>query len=129
MLDQVDEILPPIIKRLEDAMAEALGEKWAQRWDEDLPRWDENPGEINMHVALRMRNLAVAYDMIEYAKNRYNMLGSGGAFFPGQKPADFDEQIIAELVKDSPLADQIPGALAEAHALLNGEQGKRLAQD
>jgi len=36
--------------------------------------FDETPGgEYSSHFGLR--NLAIAYDMIEYAKMRYNMLG------------------------------------------------------
>jgi len=35
---------------------------------------------VNIPVILGLRNLAIAYDMIEYAKMRYN-IGSGGEWF------------------------------------------------
>ena len=35
---------------------------------------------------------------------------------------------VAEAVRESPFADRIPGILDEAHALLAGEERKRLSQ-
>lgn len=129
MMDRTEELLPPIIERLEAALAESLGDEWAQNWDQGLPYWDETPGEINVSVILRLRNLAVAYDMIEYGKMRYNMLGNAGAWFPGNQSAEFDTEEIAAAVSQSPLADKIPDALADAHRLLKGEESKRLQVD
>lgn len=129
LMDQTEELLPPIIKRLEEALTESFGEEWARNWDQNLPKWDETPDRLNIPVILRLRNLAIAYDMVEYGKMRYNMLGNAGAWFPGSKADSFDSEAIAELVKQSPFADQIPGALTEAHALLKGEEKKRLQVD
>ena len=129
LLDQSADLLPPILKRLEDAMADSLGQEWAETWNENLPHWDETPGEVNMPVILRMRNLALAFDMVEYGKMRYNMLGNADHWFPGNKSGDLDETAIAAAVKKSPHAEKIPGALAEAHALLKGEEKKRLQEN
>ena len=129
MMDRTEELLPPVIQRLEEAMAESLGDEWAQNWSENLPRWDETPGEINVAVILRLRNLALAYDMIEDGKMRYNMLGNGGTWFPGNQSANLDSEAIAAAVSRSPFADKIPEALAEAHTLLKGEEKKRLQVD
>ena len=128
LLDRAEDVLPPIMSRLETEMANTLGEAWAQSWHEGLPDWDETPGEINMRWILRLRNLAIAFDMLEYGKMRYNMIGNGGHWFPGANAEKIDEIDLSPALKNSPHADAIPGALAEAHALLAGQQGKRLQE-
>jgi predicted aldo/keto reductase-like oxidoreductase len=127
-LDRANELLPAIHKRLQDELAKKLGDQWAQTWDVGLPDWDETPGEINMRWILRLRNLALAYDMVEYGKMRYNLLGNGGAWFPGQKADKLDTVDLQPVLKHSPHAATIPGALAEAHELLSGEKRKRLQE-
>jgi len=128
LLDRADEILPPIMARLEGEMERTLGAEWARTWDQGLPDWDETPGEINMRWILRLRNLAIAFDMVEYGKMRYNMIGNGGHWFPGQNAAKVGELDLAPALTHSPHADAIPGALAEAHTMLAGKQGKRLQE-
>ncbi len=127
-LDRAHELLPAIEKRLRDELVTTLGDAWASTWDAGLPDWDETPGEINMRWILRLRNLALAYDMVEYGKMRYNMLGQGGNWFPGQKADKLDEFDLRPVLGHSPHADRIPAALAEAHALLSGEKRKRLQE-
>lgn len=128
-LDRVDEILPPILQRLEQEMEECLGEEWARTWQEGVPEWPDTPGEINMPWILRLRNLAVAYDMIEYGRMRYNMLGKGGHWFPGNKADALDGIDLSDCLSGSPNADAIPGVLREAHEMLAGAAGKRLQED
>lgn len=128
-LDKIDQLLPPIFERFETELAKSFGEEWAGTWREGLPEWDSTPGEINIPWILRLRNLAVAYDMIEYGKVRYNMLGNGGHWFPGMRADKLDEVDLEECLRDSPNAHLIPEALAEAHALLSGQETKRLQVD
>ncbi len=128
LLDEAETLLPPIEARLEAALADAMGDAWAAQWMDGVPTWDGVPGEINLRWILRLRNLAIAYDMIEYGKMRYNLLGNGGHWFPGNKADKLDDVDLAPCLKDSPFADTIPGALAEAHALLAGEEKKRLQE-
>ena len=119
----------PIVQRLEDEMARVLGREWFDTWREGLPDWEDTPGEINIHVILRLRNLALAFDMIEYAKMRYNLFGSGGHWFPGKRADGVEELDLSACLKNSPHADKIPGYLAEIHQLLAGEQRHRLQQE
>lgn len=128
LLDRAEKLLPPIIERLEAAMADALGEEWASTWDQDLPDWHETPGEINLRWILRLRNLAIAFDMVEYGKMRYNMLGNGGHWFPGNKADNVDDEALTPVLASSPHAAQIPGALRDAHRLLAGKESKRLQE-
>ena len=129
LLDRADEILPPILARLEQEAIAVLGEDWVKTWDMGLPTHQETPGNINIPVILWLRNLALAYDMVEYGKMRYNLLGNASHWFPGvnaEKLAEFD---LSSCLGNSPFMDKIPGLLAETHQLLGGAEVKRLSQE
>ncbi len=125
-LDDAAAIVAPVVKRLEAAMEDALGVEWTRTWQVGLPDWSEAPGEIHVPWILRLRNLALAYDMTEYGKMRYNLLGNGGHWFPGNKAGDAGSMDWASALAKSPHAQKIPEYLAEAHSLLAGAEGKRL---
>lgn len=128
LLDRADEILPPILARLEQAAIAALGEDWVKTWHIGLPRYDETPGDVNIPVILGLRNLAIAYDLTEYAKTRYNLLGNGGHWFPGNKAEQVSKLDLVRSLAQSPHADKIPALLEDAHKLLASEAVKRLSQ-
>lgn len=128
LLDQADTLLPPIIERLEQAAIERLGEHWLRTWQEGLPNVADTPGQINIPVILWLRNLAIAYDMVGYGKMRYNLLGNGGHWFPGQQAKQLDQLDLSDCLKRSPHAAQIPQYLREADELLGGASIKRLSQ-
>lgn len=128
-LDRADEILPPILTRLEQAACDSLGEDWVKTWQIGLPKYDETPGNVNIPTILWLRNLAIAYDLTEYAKMRYNLLGNGGHWFPGNKAEQIEQLDLRSCLANSPHADKIPAILAEAHKLLSGAAVKRLSQD
>jgi hypothetical protein len=128
LLDRADEILPPILARLEQAAIASFGEDWVKTWHVGLPKYDETPGNVNILVILWLRNLAIAYDMIDYAKMRYNLLGSGSHWFPGNKADRVNQLDLLQCLAHSPNADKIPALLQEAHQLLGGEAVKRLSQ-
>lgn len=128
-LDAAADIIAPIERRLREAMEEALGAAWVDTWDQGLPEWDEVPGEVNIAWILRLRNLAKAFDMLEYGKMRYNLLGKGDSWFPGNRADKLGELDLRAALRHSPHADIIPAALQEAHQLLAGEQRQRLQQE
>lgn len=131
-MGEADQLLPPILDRLRQAMADAIGADAAERLTEGLPLWDDNsPGYMNLPVILWLRSLALAYDMTEYAKMRYNLLGNGGHWFGGLSAAHLDtipEEKWAKALKDSPFAEQIPGWLRDAHQMLGGESVVRQSE-
>ncbi|MEM6752825.1 MAG: aldo/keto reductase [Cyanobacteria bacterium P01_C01_bin.38] len=128
LLDKASEILPPIIEKLEQQAIATLGEDWAKTWHVGLPKYEETPGNVNIPIVLWLRNLAVAYDMTEYAKMRYNLLGKGGDWFPGNKADQIDKLDFKPFLQNSPHADKIPKILAEVDEMLGGEEVKRLSQ-
>jgi predicted aldo/keto reductase-like oxidoreductase len=129
LLDRVDEILPPILVRLEEEAIASLGEDWVKTWHVGLPKPEETPGGINIPVILWLRNLAVTYDLIEYGKMRYNLLGNGSHWFPGNKADRVRELDLRQCLRQSPHADKIPAFLEDAHRLLGGQAVKRLSQE
>lgn len=128
LLERSDEILPPILARLKQQAHVSLGEDWVETWHVGLPKFDETPGKMNIPVILGLRNLAIAYDMTEYAKMRYNLLGSGGDWFPGAKADQVNTLNLQQCLAHSPHADKIPTLLKEAHQLLAGAVVQRLQQ-
>ncbi|MEH2269879.1 MAG: aldo/keto reductase [Nostoc sp.] len=128
LLDRASSILPPILARLEEEAIATLGEDWVKSWQTNLPTFNETPGEINIRVILWLRNLAIAYDLVEYAKMRYNLLGNGNDWFPGNKADRLDELDLRQSLARNPHADKIPKVLAQAHQMLVGEEVQRLSQ-
>lgn len=128
LLDRADEILPPILERLERAAVERLGKDWLDTWHQGLPRPEDTPGQINIPVILWLRNLAIAYDMIEFGKMRYNLFGNGGHWFPGSRAEQIQQIDFSHCLAASPHADKIPQLLLEADQLLSGAAVQRLSQ-
>lgn len=128
LLPRAAELVPPIEQRLLEEMARTLGDGWAATWHEGLPKVEETPGEVSVEWILRLRNLAIAFDMVEYGKMRYNLLGNGGSWFQGQQAGDFDEAALLQALAHSPHREKIPGYLREAHEMFKGEDVKRLQE-
>ncbi|MGB7415514.1 MAG: aldo/keto reductase [Thermosynechococcaceae cyanobacterium] len=128
LLDQAPYILPPILERLEDQAIEVLGEDWVENWHQGLPSPEETPGQINIPVILWLRNLAVAYEMVDYGQMRYNLLGNGGHWFPGQTAAQVEDLDLRACLANSPYRDQIPGLLLDAHHKLSSVAVNRLSE-
>ncbi len=128
LLDRADEILPPILHRLKQQEFASLGENWVKTWHIGLPKFHETPGEVNIPVILALRNLAISYGLIEYSKTRYNLLGSGGDWFPGAKADKLERLDLSQCLAASPHAAKIPSLLVEADQLLADREVKRLSQ-
>ncbi len=127
-LARAEELVAPIDARLQAAMADAVGQDVANRYLEGLPHWEETPGLVNIASVLWLRNLALGWDLVEYAKMRYNLLGSAGTWFPGLNARCLGDVDISASIAKSPFADQVPGWLAEAHEMLYAAPRKRLSQ-
>ena len=82
------------------------------------------PENINIPEVLRLRNLAVTYDMTEYGKYRYQMFENAGHWFPGVKGNRCTE--CGDCLPRCPEELDIPALLADTHQRLNGPDGRRL---
>jgi uncharacterized protein len=127
LLAEADVHLAPVLERLEQQAQTVLGEDWLNHWREGLPTPEDTPGQVNIPVILWLRNLLLAYDMEEFAKARYNLLGNGGHWFPGQKAEAMDDLDFSDCLRHSPYASKIPAMLADTHQRLGGEAVARLS--
>ena len=82
------------------------------------------PENINIPEVLRLRNLAVAYDMTDYGKYRYGMFENAGHWFPGMKGSRCTE--CGECLPKCPEKLDIPALLKDTHQRLKGKEGRRL---
>jgi len=118
--------IQPIEARLNAEMERVLGGAWLSQWAAGLPEWSAAPAQVNVFEILRLRNFAKALDMLEYGKMRYNLLGKGDHWFPGNQADKLEGHDVAAALPHSPVREQLAHALNEAHQLLKGAEVKRL---
>ena len=83
LLSESDHYIPTILNRLQEESINSLGKEWYKNWDKNLPSWQNTPGGINIPVLLWLANLIDSFDLEEFAKSRYQLLGNGSHWFPG----------------------------------------------
>ncbi len=124
LLDKADTLLPPILNRLAECWDQRIEPELRKPFELGLPRWQDTPGNMNLPIILWLRNLVKAYDMKKYAQMRYNLLGNGGHWFPGQNAAKAAEADLSAL----PLGKQLQKYLAEAHDMMATAPVQRLSE-
>ncbi len=82
------------------------------------------PENIHIPEVLRLRNLAVAYDMDDYGQYRYGMFENAGHWFPGIKGNRCTE--CGDCLPKCPENLDIPALLNDTHERLKGKVGRRL---
>ncbi|WP_432800392.1 aldo/keto reductase [Poriferisphaera sp. WC338] len=131
LLDCADSFVEPIISRLENAMYEANGVRHPEEFSPGLLDMEKTDG-LNLEIMLWLRHLALGWDMTEYGKMRFNLLGNGGHWFPGGKPQETLDKTSADrlraAVPDHPQADKLYELAVHATELLGGEEVKRQSE-
>ncbi|OCQ95966.1 oxidoreductase [Oscillatoriales cyanobacterium USR001] len=82
------------------------------------------PENINIPEILRLRNLAVAYNMTDFGKYRYRMFENAGHWFPGVKGNRCTD--CGECLPRCPENLDIPALLKDTHLRLSTVSGRRL---
>ena len=126
-LPEISDVLPPIETCLQKRRREALPEPWGSSWDQGLPHWSQSPGQANLREILRLHNLALAYDLVEYGKMRYNLLGQGGHWFPGQSLGTLSADDLRPALQNCPHPEETLRRLLAARDLFAGEKKQRLS--
>lgn len=126
--DRIQSTIAPIEFRLRAEMTQRLGADWCGGWFEGLPQYVDVPGQINLVEILRLWTYAKSLGLLAWARMRYNLLGQGDHWFPGENAARSDQVDWLRCLKGYPFADRIAGILQEAHALFYEAPTKRLSQ-
>jgi len=131
--DEVRDVVTQVAERLDTEMERVLGTEWVTSWDRNLPKWHDTPGQMNLPVILGLWNVAKAFDMVEFARMRYNLMGNGGSWFPGYKAdrlvrGEVSEEQLLDALRDHADPRRVIEAIKEAEQLLGGEERKRLSQ-
>lgn len=126
--DRAAEVVAPIERKLRDELERVHGADWCRRWWAGLPEFVDVPGQVNLVEILRIFTYARAFDLTDWAKFRYNMLGNADHWFPGEHVGKLDWGRLLPAIRRSPFAERIPSILEEAHALYHDAPVKRLSQ-
>lgn len=128
LLPTASEHITPICQRLEKELSSVLGEDWVHHFLDHIPHWEAVPGHVNIRTILRLWNLDETFQMREYGKMRYNLLGQGGHWFPGKNAADMVPSDILSALKNHPAPEKIINILTESHKRFFEAPKRRLSE-
>ena len=93
LLSKTEVYVPKIVDNLINESINVLGFDWHYHSLEKLPSWEHTPGKINLPILIWLSNLIDAWNMEEFAKSRYQLLGNGSHWFPGNNANLLDSEV------------------------------------
>lgn len=117
--EPLTELEKSLLQRLDNQYLDLGSDRCSQCY-ECLPC----PENINIPEVLRLRNLAVAFEMEEFGKYRYKMFENAGDWFPGTKGNKCTD--CGDCLPRCPEQLDIPKLLRDTHNRLYTQEGKRL---
>jgi len=111
------------LQRLKLQAEERLGASQCQQCYQCLPC----PEAIHIPEALRLRNLAIAHDMVDYGRYRYGMFENAGHWFPGRRGSRCTD--CGDCLPRCPEQLSIPDLLRDTDRRLQGTPRRRLWSD
>lgn len=117
------ESFDPVYK-IEDTLTSAMqsfsGTNRPDSWWNSLPPWEKSPGNINLRIIIWLYNIYQAWDMKQYARDRYAKLGTGSSWVPGNNGAAAAQFDFSALNKIEGLSTKkIQDLVIRAHTLLS----------
>lgn len=131
-LDEHSQLVKEIASKLDRQLENIFDPDWISRRYEGLPDQPNTPGQMNIFIIVWLWNLVKAFDLIDFAKYRFNLMGNAGHWFAGCKPEtfkDIDKRQLRDSLKHSPFADRVMEIIEQSHVIMKAEEVKRLGRD
>ncbi len=119
------ETIQGISQQWEQLMKTASGHSRPDALWQSFPAWQQTPGYINIGLIFWLYNLARGWDLLEFSRRRYKMLGQDMPWVPGLNGAAARQYDLGSVAEQAGMpVEELIGVLEKAHTLL-GDQGDR----
>jgi predicted aldo/keto reductase-like oxidoreductase len=120
------ETVQGIYQQWEQLMEAATGHARPDALWQSFPTWQQTPGYINIGLVLWLYNLAQGWNLLEFSRRRYKMLGQDMPWVPGLDGAAARRYDLGGVAEQAGMpVEELIGVLEKAHYLLEDQGGQR----